>query len=138
VSFDPPASAVHAAVAAALAEDLLPLGDLTASLLPEGASGKGRFVSREAGVIAGTACVTATFAQLDPAIELRWSARDGAAVEAGQEIAAVTGPLAPVLTGERTALNFIRHLSGVATITSRFATRAADASGGHTRIIDTR
>ena len=122
----------------ALAEDLLPLGDLTASLLPTGAMIEATFSAREAGVLAGSACVLETYAQLDPAVVVAWEMRDGAPFGPGTVIASVRGPLAPVLTGERTALNFLRHLSGVASLTRRFVDAANAASGGKTRIIDTR
>jgi nicotinate-nucleotide pyrophosphorylase (carboxylating) len=133
---DPHPVAVRDAVARALAEDLEPLGDLTSALLPEGAAATASFVPRQAGVVAGTACATETFAQLDPAIAVEWSVGDGDAIAPGQVIGTVTGPLAGILTGERTALNFLCHLSGIATLTRRFADAAA--TGGAARIWDTR
>ena len=133
---DPHADAVREAVARALAEDLAPLGDLTSSLLPAGATAEARFVPRAEGTLAGTACATETFAQLDPSIELAWTATDGDHIAAGEVIGTVRGPLAPILTGERTALNFLCHLSGIATLTRAFADAAA--AGGPARIWDTR
>jgi nicotinate-nucleotide pyrophosphorylase (carboxylating) len=133
---DPPAAAVRAAVTLALAEDLTPLGDLTSALLPADRPAVADLVPRADGVLAGTACVVETFAQLDASVEVSWAAVDGDAVTAGDVIGTVTGPMAPVLTGERTALNFLCHLSGIATITRRFADAAA--SGGRARIWDTR
>jgi nicotinate-nucleotide pyrophosphorylase (carboxylating) len=133
---DPHPVAVRDAVARALAEDLEPLGDLTSALLPEGAAATASFVPRQAGVVAGTACATETFAQLDPAIAVEWSVGDGDTIAPGQVIGTVTGPLAGILTGERTALNFLCHLSGIATLTRRFADAAA--TGGAARIWDTR
>jgi nicotinate-nucleotide pyrophosphorylase (carboxylating) len=124
------------AVARALAEDLTPLGDLTSALLPSDATCVADFIPRADGVVAGTACATEAFAQLDPAVEVTWAISDGDAVTAGSVIGTVRGPMASVLTGERTALNFLCHLSGVATITRRFAEAAA--SGGSARIWDTR
>ena len=94
------------------------------------------FVPRHDGVLAGTACATEAFAQLDAAVDVTWAASDGDAVTAGSTIGTVSGPMASVLTGERTALNFLCHLSGVATTTRRFAEAAA--SGGSARIWDTR
>ncbi len=135
---DPPRPAVVEAVQRALAEDLLPLGDLTAALIPLHALAKAAFTAREPGVVAGQACVVETYAQLDPRIEIDWLLNDGSAVEPGALIATVRGPLAPILTGERTALNFLRHLSGVASLTRRFVDLAGAASRGHTRILDTR
>lgn len=121
-------------VAAALAEDLGPLGDLTAALLPPDATADACLVSREAGVLAGRPAATEAFAQVDGRIRLAWAASDGDLVEAGGRIARVSGPLASVLTAERTALNLLSHLSGVATLTRRFV----DAAAGRVAILDTR
>ena len=133
---DPSLHAVRAAVALALAEDLTPLGDLTSALLPADATAVADFIPRQDGVLAGTVCGTETFAQLDPSVEVTWSAADGDAVAAGEVIGTVSGPMASILTGERTALNFLCHLSGVASFTKRFADAAA--LGGRARIWDTR
>lgn len=124
------------AVERALAEDLTPLGDLTSSLLPEG-PGEARIVAREAGRLAGSLCVTETFAQLDPQVEIAWRVDEGARLSAGDLIAVVSGPFASVLTGERTALNFLGHLSGIASLTARFV-EAAAARGGTAQVWDTR
>jgi len=133
---DPYLHAVRAAVALALAEDLAPLGDLSSALLPDGATTAADFVPRQNGVLAGTRCATETFAQLDPEVVVEWTAEDGDAVAAETVIGTVSGPMASILTGERTALNFLCHLSGIATVTKRFADAAA--SGGAARIWDTR
>lgn len=133
---DPHLAAVRAAVAAALAEDLAPLGDLTSALLPVDALATADFVPRRDGVLAGTRCADETFAQLDPSVEVTWVAADGDRVTAGQVIGTVRGSMASVLTGERTALNFLCHLSGIATITRRFTDAAAE--GGSAQIWDTR
>jgi len=130
--------AVADAVARALAEDLLPLGDLTAALIPAGAAGAAVLAARQPGVLAGRACAVETFAQLDAAVEVAWLVPDGERFEPGTVLARIAGPLAPILTGERTALNFLRHLSGVATLTRRFVDVATQSSGGRTRILDTR
>lgn len=135
---DPPHAAVVEVVARALAEDLLPLGDVTAALLPVGATATAAFVAREPGVVAGRACVVETFAQLDRAVEVDWHLPDGAAFGPGSKLATVSGPLSPLLSGERTALNFLRHLSGVATLTRRFVDLAAGSGDGRVRILDTR
>lgn len=132
--FDPPIVAVRAAVAAALAEDLMPLGDLTSSLLPGDSMADAWFVARDSGVVAGTACAAEAFVQLDGAVSCSWSVADGEPVAAGQSLGTVTGPLATVLTGERTALNFLGHLSGIATRTRAFV----DAAGPGIRVWDTR
>jgi nicotinate-nucleotide pyrophosphorylase (carboxylating) len=85
-------------------------------------------------VIAGTACATEVFAQLDPAVAVRWRVDDGDAVGRGAKVGEVAGPLRSLLTGERTALNFLCHLSGVASLTRRFV----EAAGPTARIWDTR
>jgi nicotinate-nucleotide pyrophosphorylase (carboxylating) len=133
----PPITEVRRAVAAALAEDLVPLGDISAALLPPGIDASAAFVPRGEGVLAGTACATESFAQLDPAVRVSFTADDGDAVAAGAPVGTVTGPLASILTAERTALNFLNHLSGVATLTRRFVDAAA-AGGGTARVWDTR
>jgi nicotinate-nucleotide pyrophosphorylase (carboxylating) len=134
---DPPALAVREAVARALAEDLLPLGDLTASLVPAGALGRARFVSRVPGVVAGRLCAVEAFAQIDPAVTVDWRLEDGSAVGAGSVVAVVAGSLASILTAERTALNFLCHLSGIATLARRYVDAVAGANPA-TRILDTR
>ncbi len=133
---DPHLQAVQDAVARALAEDLSPLGDITSALLPDGTTAVADFVPRRAGVLAGTRCATEAFAQLDPAVEVTWGATDGDHVSADVIVGTVAGPMASILTAERTALNFLCHLSGIATTTRRFADAAA--SGGSARIWDTR
>jgi len=125
------------AVRRALAEDLEPLGDLTASLLDEGARGRLEIVAREAGVIAGQDLVVETFAQIDPAVEVEVLVGDGGPVLAGDVVTRIGGPLAPILTAERTALNFLGHLSGVASATARVVAAVAAVSSD-TRILDTR
>jgi nicotinate-nucleotide pyrophosphorylase (carboxylating) len=136
--FDPPVSAVREAVARALTEDLGVLGDLTSTaLIPADATGTAHFVARVAGVLAGTAVATEVYAQLDPAVAVSWAVSDGASLAAGQRIGTVTGPLRSLLTGERSALNFLGHLSGVATLTRAHVDAAAGA-GRHCRIRDTR
>ncbi|MCU1485272.1 MAG: nicotinate-nucleotide pyrophosphorylase (carboxylating) [Actinomycetia bacterium] len=131
---DPPITAVREAVARALAEDLEPLGDVTSALLPPGQQATAAFVAREEGVVAGGACALETFAQVDPSVEVDWKVDDGGAVEPGTEIGRVSGSLASILIAERTALNFLCHLSGVASLTRRYV-RAAH---GDARIWDTR
>ena len=121
-------------VLAALEEDLGPLGDITAGLV-DADDATARFVAREAGVLAGTECVDETFGQVDASVTVTWDANDGDPVGAGQAIATVHGPLPSILTGERTALNFLCHLSGVATLTRRYVDAVA---GTGVRILDTR
>ena len=111
----PPLHAVRDAVARALAEDLTPIGDLSAALVPPDAQAEAEFVVRTRGVLAGTACATETFRQIDERITVEWLVDEGALVAAGTVVGRVRGPLPSILTAERTALNFLGHLSGVAT-----------------------
>jgi nicotinate-nucleotide pyrophosphorylase (carboxylating) len=131
---DPPLTAVREVVARALAEDLGVFGDVTASLVPVTATVAASIVARATGVLAGRLAASETFAAVDLAIALQWSAADGDRIDAGRLLAQVRGPLASVLTAERTALNLLGHLSGVATLTRRFV----DAAGPSVRIRDTR
>jgi nicotinate-nucleotide pyrophosphorylase (carboxylating) len=134
---DPPPVAVREAVARAIAEDVLPLGDLTAALVPASANATVLVVSREPGVIAGRACVIETFAQIDPELAVVWNRFDGAEVKPGDVVAEVSGSLRSILTSERTALNFLGHLSGVASVTAKFVAAVRKANPA-TRVIDTR
>jgi nicotinate-nucleotide pyrophosphorylase (carboxylating) len=133
-SNDPPLHAVREVVARALAEDLGPLGDLTSALIPAGRVAVADVVARAAGVLAGTRSATEVYAQLDPEVRIDWLAGDGEPLHPGAKVGRIEGPMRSVLTGERSALNFLCHLSGVATITRRFV----DAAGPHTKIWDTR
>jgi nicotinate-nucleotide pyrophosphorylase (carboxylating) len=134
---EPPRNAVVDAVRRALAEDLTPLGDLTSALLPAGLEASAWFVPRRAGVLAGRACAAEALRQVDPTLEPVWHRADGDDLVAGEPFGEVRGPLASILTAERTALNFLGHLSGVATLTRRFVDALA-ASGSTTRVWDTR
>jgi nicotinate-nucleotide pyrophosphorylase (carboxylating) len=124
---------LHPLVAAALAEDLGPLGDITASLLPQEITASAQIVPRRNGVLAGLDAAAETFAQVDPTLAVTWLAGDGDALVPGQPIATVTGRLASIVTAERTALNFLCHLSGIATLTRRYVEAARPA-----RVRDTR
>ena len=134
VPVEPPAGAVRDAVERALAEDLGPLGDVTAALVPSEATAAVDVVAREPGVLAGTACATEVYRSLDPAVVVAWSGPDGSLLDSGTLVGTISGPLRPILTGERSALNFLCHLSGVATVTRAFVERAGDRA----RILDTR
>jgi nicotinate-nucleotide pyrophosphorylase (carboxylating) len=131
---DPPLPAVREVVARALAEDLGVFGDVTAGLVPAGAKVRAALVARQAGVLAGRLGAAETFAAVDPEIRNDWMAADGDVIAPGQVLARVAGQLASVLTAERTALNLLGHLSGVATLTRRYV----EAAGGRARIRDTR
>jgi nicotinate-nucleotide pyrophosphorylase (carboxylating) len=121
-------------VEAALREDL-GSGDVTAMLVPAAQRVHGRVITREPAVLCGRAWVEETFRQLDPKVQLTWHAADGERLAAEQTIFVIAGPARPVLSGERTALNFLQLLSGTATTTRRFVDAVA---GTHCRILDTR
>jgi nicotinate-nucleotide pyrophosphorylase (carboxylating) len=131
---DPPLSAVREVVARALAEDLGVLGDMTASLVHEATLVSALLVARQDGVLAGRLCALETFAAVDREVAVKFLLSDGVEVRPGQVIAEIDGPLASVLTAERTALNLVGHLSGIATLTRRFVAEAQ----GRSRIRDTR
>jgi nicotinate-nucleotide pyrophosphorylase (carboxylating) len=117
---------IDAAVLRALAEDLGRAGDITSiATIPEGAQARAVVVARAAGVIAGLPLVAATFRALAPEIEIHAGARDGVRVAAKTTLMQVTGPARAVLAAERTALNLLGHLSGVASATNEFVRRAA-------------
>ncbi len=136
-SVEPPADAVADAVVLALHEDLTPDGDVSAALVPDDAVADGVIASRATGVLAGSSCVTEAFAQISPDIEVVWQCTDGDRIAPGDVVATVRGPLAAVLTAERTALNFLGRLSGVASTTARWV-EAVGAVDGLVRILDTR
>ena len=119
----------------ALAEDV-GRGDVTtqATIAP-GTRSRARFVARQAGVVAGLPIAALTFARLDPAVEFETLTPDGSSVAAGETLARVTGDAAALLTGERTALNFLGRLSGIAT---QAAQCVAALAGTRARIVDTR
>jgi len=135
--FDPPRPAVVEAVGRALAEDLLPLGDLTAALVDPSVVRSVAVVSRADGVVAGRACAVEALAQVDPTVAVELRLPDGSRVSPGSVVAVLHGPLRSILTAERTALNFLCHLSGVATLT-RSLVEAVAAVDPAARVIDTR
>jgi len=130
----PPRADVRFLVERALAEDLTPLGDLTSSLIDPSKTATAEFKARQAGVIAGCLCVTETFRSVDEALTVDWRLTDGDRVGVDEVIAVANGPFATLLTAERTALNFLSHLSGVATNAARWVELAA----GRVIVWDTR
>ena len=121
-------------VRAALAEDI-GSGDLTAALIPVDRMAEAWVISRESAVVCGRPWVDETFRQLDRSVRLVWHVNDGDQVEPGQELFRLNGAARALLTGERTALNFLQTLSGTATEARRYA----DAVAGLTvKILDTR
>lgn len=133
-----PASAlpddVANAVRLALDEDVGD-GDVTAALVAPDATISASVLCREPAVLCGVAWFDEVFRQLHPDISVQWRFGDGDAVPANDIVCTVTGPAAPVLTGERTALNFLQLLSGTATAARSYASAVA---GSNTRILDTR
>ncbi len=121
-------------VARALAEDVGD-GDLTAALVPAGRAGRATVVTREPAVLCGRPWFDEVFRQLDPAVSVSWDATEGADVAAGQRLCRLAGPARSLLSGERTALNFLQTLSGTATETRRYVRLVA---GLPCRILDTR
>lgn len=107
----------------------------TLSTVPAEQWSKGSIVTRQAGVIAGLAIAAETFHLLDKRISVELLVQDGASVQAGDELLRLQGPARSLLSAERVALNFLGHLSGIATLTANCA-RALE--GQHTRILDTR
>lgn len=126
---------IESVVRSALAEDA-PWGDVTVELaIPASAEIDARLVAREPGVFAGGPLIVETFRQLDPRIEVTALADEGETFAAGQALARIAGPARGVLTGERVALNLCQRMSGVATLTARYAAAVAHTRA---RIADTR
>jgi nicotinate-nucleotide pyrophosphorylase (carboxylating) len=121
-------------VTAALREDV-GSGDVTALLVPATQKVYGRVITREDAVLCGRPWVEATFRRLDPTIALTWHASDGDRIAADSVIFEISGSARAVLTGERTALNFLQLLSATATVARRFADAVA---GTACKILDTR
>jgi nicotinate-nucleotide pyrophosphorylase (carboxylating) len=118
----------------ALSEDI-GTGDVTAALIPTDEQVTGTVISRESGVLCGMAWFNAVFAELDTGITVDWTTRDGDALRTDQLLCTLHGPAAPILTGERTALNYLQTLSGTATLSRRYAEAV---TGLDVRVLDTR
>ena len=132
----PPALLIEPAVRTALEEDLGSAGDITSALtIPDGAQAVARLIARKPGHIAGLICAEVAFRLVDPTLRFTAVMADGDAVEAGAPLATIAGPAHSLLTGERVALNFLGHLSGVATAT---AALVAVVAGTKARIVCTR
>lgn len=135
VTLQPPEpSVIRQMVAEALAEDI-GSGDLTAALIPTEKQTRAHVICRENAILCGRAWFDEVFRQIDPAIRVAWVLDDGAAIEPDATVCRLQGPAHSLLTGERTALNFLQLLSGTATETHRYV----EAVRGHpARILDTR
>ena len=119
----------------ALAEDTQG-GDVTTNaLIPNNLMGEARLVAEEDGILSGLEAALAVFRRVDPGVETHADLAEGGGLEPGMAIGSVSGPVASILTAERTALNFVRRLSGIATETSRYVREVAEYD---VRILDTR
>lgn len=128
-----PHGAIERALRVALEEDLGP-GDLTAPMIPQHARARARLVAKAAGVLAGLGAFRRAFELCDPGVEFEGLAREGELVVPGEELCELRGSARGLLAAERTALNFLQRLSGIATLTRRYV----DAAGARARILDTR
>jgi len=125
---------IHNAVARALEEDI-GSADITAELIPQGARIKARVISRQTAIVCGCAWFDAVYRQLDPTIEVAWSVGDADPIQPDQTLCELQGLARSILTGERTALNFLQLLSATATQTRRCVDAVV---GTRVRILDTR
>lgn len=130
----PPAEEIERNVDAALTEDI-GAGDLTAGLVPAGRRGSAAVVARENAVLCGTAWFDRVFARLDPSVSIRWHAEDGERIAADQLLCEIEGEARALLSAERSALNFLQLLSGVATKARQYADVVA---GTRAKVVDTR
>lgn len=130
-----PDDAARAAIAAALREDRAGEDVTSKALVPADASGSAMIRTKEAGVVAGLDVAAAAFAHVDPRVRFQGAVRDGARAAPGAVLARVAGPLRSLLAGERTAVNFVQRMSGVATLTAQFVEAVR---GTRARILATR
>ncbi len=120
----------------ALREDLRDQGDITTdSIIPHDMKGEGEFIVHEDGIIAGLPVAQRVFEKIDSNLTCVFSVKDGTSVHSGMIVGRVYGSLASILKGERTALNFLQHLSGIATLTAQFVQAV---EGTKVKILDTR
>ncbi|NQX88067.1 MAG: carboxylating nicotinate-nucleotide diphosphorylase [Halioglobus sp.] len=130
----PDLATVRRNVQAALSEDV-GSGDITAALIPADTEAEARVISREHGILCGTAWVNAVFSELNPATSLQWQRQDGEAIQEGEAVLTLAGSARDLLTGERSALNFLQLLSGTATLCRHYADMV---SGTGVKLLDTR
>jgi len=130
----PAESDIHSDVTRALAEDL-GSGDITALLIPPSLPARATVISRERAVVCGTAWFDAVFHAIDPQVRIEWRVQDGDVVEQDMTLCALDGPARALLSGERTALNFLQTLSGTASRAQRYV---AAVAGTGAKILDTR
>jgi nicotinate-nucleotide pyrophosphorylase (carboxylating) len=125
---------IEANVRAALSEDI-GSGDITAQLIPEDRQARATVITREAAIISGTAWVNEVFRQLDPRVKVEWQVQDGQRAEPNQALFHLEGPARALLSGERSALNFLQCLSGVATRVGHYVELV---KGTQVKLLDTR
>ena len=130
----PSSSYISETVRNALSEDL-GSGDLTAQLIPEAQTSRAKVITRESAVICGRAWFDEVFQQIDPQVRIEWAAADADRVAANTVLCTIAGPARAMLSGERTALNFLQLLSATATVTRSYVDAVA---GTQCRILDTR
>ncbi len=130
----PDSAGIHEQVRIALAEDI-GSGDVSAQLVLVERTFQTQIICRQYAILCGRAWLDAVFAQLDSTVEVNWQANDADQLQPGQAICEIHGPARPILTGERTALNFMQLLSGTATLAKRYADAVA---GINVRLLDTR
>ena len=121
-------------VTSALQEDI-GSGDCTAELIKQETSIKAHLISREDAILCGTAWFSEVFRQLDPSVQIKWFAQDADNIEQNQQLCNLYGSAQAILTGERTAINFLQTLSGTATVTNEYVELIA---GCKTKLLDTR
>jgi len=130
-------AAVQANVSSALAEDIGG-GDLTAQLLDPDAQAEARVIVREAAVLCGSPWFEAVMRRVDERIQIKWLAGEGTALASAATVCLLHGPARGLLTAERSAMNFLQLLSGVATATRRYVQAVAQVPGSRAKILDTR
>jgi nicotinate-nucleotide pyrophosphorylase (carboxylating) len=129
-------AACNALIQLALAEDLGTAGDLTAqATIPAATQARSAFVPRKSGVIAGLPAVQLVARAVDPGLRFKALVADGSPVQAGTALATLEGSLRSILAAERTALNFVQHLSGIASLTRQYVDAVRDTTA---KILDTR
>ncbi len=130
---------IRRAVEQSLAEDLNhqspDSGDITASLIPQESVSTGTIITREDCIFCGKQWANEVFKQLDPRVQINWMVNDGDSIKANTILCELSGNTRILLTGERTALNFIQTLSGTATLVAKYV---AQLSGSQTQLLDTR
>ena len=130
----PPLTDIQRDVTTALEEDI-GTGDLTAALIPHDQNTRAAIITRENAILCGTAWINEVFAQLDENIKIKWLVNDGSLIKKEQVLCELEGNTSALLTGERTALNFLQALSGTATLAKKYSDAVAETD---VIILDTR